>query len=638
MKANKKSKKMPQKASSNAKETRRQPLELTAKKLRWMWLLPVVALIAVAAVLLTYESNYLFRVQEMNLFLYTPLFFKQQLVVSGGILTYLGTYFTQFFYHQWMGVALLCLWWLLLMFVVKRTFNIPTKWALVVLIPVALLLITDVDLGYWLYYLKLRGHFFVATMGTTAAVTLAWAYRLLPKKFFLRTIFIVVAVAIGYPLLGFYGLLAALLMGILAWRLDDYSLLRRVIDSGVAIVAIALIPYIYYLTVYYQTHIINIYYTALPLFRIDQDYMVYYIPFYLLVAVLVLMAALYKRQRQTDVKKKALWCFAQLCLAAALIFGVYYSWYKDENFHTELSMYLDADNHQWENILTTYRDHDSNPSRLMWMMKNLALARLDRQGDEMYHYRNSDAAPEAPFGAHMAQCGGKLLYYNYGLLNYCYRWCLEDGVEYGWRVDYYKFMLKSSLMNGEYVVAKKYIDILSKTKYYREWAQQYEPMVKNPELVKKDKEFSTIMHLMPPVNELTSDQALVEIFLINHFANHDSDDPAFQEQAMIFALQTKDIGTFWSRFFRYAKNRQDAGKHMPKHIQEAAYLYGHLENKVDISKMPFDKDVIDSYNNFMTAAQQYKNLSEQEMKPFMYDRFGGTFYFEYFFTRDQRSY
>ena len=56
------------------------------------------------------------------------------------------------------------------------------------------------------------------------------------------------------------------------------------------------------------------------------------------------------------------------------------------------------------------------------------------------------------------------------------------------------------------------------------------------------------------------------------------------------------------------------------------------------SKMPFDKDVIDSYNNFMTAAQQYKNLSEQEMKPFMYDRFGGTFYFEYFFTRDQRSY
>ena len=637
MNTKKKDKKMPKKASSK-KEVRRQPRVLTDAKLRWLWLLPVAALVAVAAVFLTYESNYLFRVQEMNLFLYTPLFFKQQMVVSGGMLTYLGTYFTQFFYHQWIGVALLCLWWLLLMWILKRAFNIPAKWALVVLIPVALLLITDVDLGYWIYYLKLRGHFFVATMGTSAAVALAWAYRSLPKKYFLRTIFIVLAIAIGYPVLGFYSLLAALLMAILAWRLDDYIPLRSGIDTGVAILAGGLIPYIYYLTVYYQTNIVNIYYTALPLFRMDKDYMVYYIPFYLLVAILVVMAALYSRRRQADVKKKVVWGLAQLCLAVVLIGGVYHFWYKDENFHTELSMYCDADNHEWENILTTYRDHDCNPSRLMWMMKNLALARLGRQADEMYHYRNGDAAPNIPFSAHMAQCGGKQLYYNYGLLNYCYRWCLEDGVEYGWRIEYYKYMLKCSIMNGENVVAKKYIDILSKTKYYSDWAQKYEPILKDSTLMNKDEEFSVITHLMPPINELTSDQALVEIFLINHFSTHDSEDPAFQEQAMIFALQTKDIATFWNRFFRYAKNIQEGGKKMPVHIQEAAYLYGHLEDKIDISKMPFDKEIVDTYNDFMATAQQYKGLTEEEMKPLMYDRFGSTFYYEYFFTRDQRSY
>ena len=38
-------------------------------------------------------------------------------------------------------------------------------WTAVLLIPVALLLIMDVDLGYWIYYLKLRGHFFAATIG-----------------------------------------------------------------------------------------------------------------------------------------------------------------------------------------------------------------------------------------------------------------------------------------------------------------------------------------------------------------------------------------------------------------------------------------------------------------------------------------
>ena len=392
---NKDKKKMPQQASSKKKDTRkqkpRQPLLLTAKSLRWFWLLPVVALVAVAVALLTFESDFLFRVQEFNLFLYTPLFFKQQMVVSGGLLTYVGTYFTQFFYHQWMGVALLCLWWLLLMWVLKRTFNIPAKWALAVLIPIALLLITDVDLGYWLYYLKLRGHFFVATIGTTAAVSLAWAYRSLPNRFFLRTIFIVFAVAAGYPFLGFYALLAALLMAVLAWRLDDYRPLRSGIDTLTALMAIGLVPYIYYQALYYQTNLANIYYTALPMYRIDQDYMEYYIPFYLLVAVLVVMAALYRRQRQSDVKRPLLWAMAQLVLSAILIGSVYHFWYKDENFHTELSMYRDSDNHQWENILTTYRNHDSNPSRTMWMMKNLALSRLGRQADEMYHYRNGDA-------------------------------------------------------------------------------------------------------------------------------------------------------------------------------------------------------------------------------------------------------
>ena len=50
------------------------------------WLLPIVALIAVGIALVTYESDYLFKVQELNLFLYSKMFFEQQMVVSGGLL------------------------------------------------------------------------------------------------------------------------------------------------------------------------------------------------------------------------------------------------------------------------------------------------------------------------------------------------------------------------------------------------------------------------------------------------------------------------------------------------------------------------------------------------------------------------
>jgi len=52
---------------------------------------------------------------------------------------------------------------------------------------------------------------------------------------------------------------------------------------------------------------------------------------------------------------------------------------------------------------------------------------------------------------------------------------------------------------------------------------------------------------------------------------------------------------------------------MPRHYQEAAYLYGHLENKVDISHMPFDQEVKDSYQRFMEFTQQCAGMTEAQM-------------------------
>lgn len=598
-------------------------------------LIPVAVLVALWVVMVNFESTLLFRVQEFNLFLYTPLFFKQCMVASGGLLTWLGSYFTQFFYHPWMGATFLCLWWALLMWLAKKAFNIPNKWAVLLLIPVALLAISDFQIGYWLFYLKARGYYFTATIGTTIVMALIWAYRSMPSKFFLNTLFIIISTVIAYPLFGFYGLLATLGMALITWRIEGMTISQRSINTLVALVAIVAIPLLCYRTLYHETNIVNIYWTALPLFRIDKDYYSYYIPFYLLVAFTVIAALLYKKHRQPDVKRIPLWFAIQTLTLIAIVFATYNYWYKDKNFHTELEINRCVENVDWDGVLDIARDWE-DPTRMMWMMKNLALFREGKQGDEMYRYKNGDKRCVAPFMVRLTQTGGKLLYLHYGQTNFCYRWCLEDGVEYGWKVEYYKFMLKCALLNNEMVVAKKYIDILKKTKYYAKWAEQYEPHTKNSELVKKDKELGPIIPMLSPKDVLTSDNTLIEIYLLNIFANDDSNNPIYQEQTLLAALQMKDIDMFWPRFFHYATLHQ--GKPMPKHYQEAAYLYGHLENKIDISKMPFDKDVVDSYNDFMATAQSFPGMTEEQMKPHMYDRFGGTFYFEYFFTRNQKSY
>ena len=141
-----------------------------------------IALALIAGAMLFFESDQLWKVQEKNLFLCSVLFLKEQLVVPGGMLTWLGTWFTQFLYYPWLGVMLLCAWWLLLMVIVKRAFRIPDRWSIVMLIPVAILLLTNMDLGYWIYMLKLRGHFFVTTIGTTAVAALLWAFRVVVTK------------------------------------------------------------------------------------------------------------------------------------------------------------------------------------------------------------------------------------------------------------------------------------------------------------------------------------------------------------------------------------------------------------------------------------------------------------------------
>lgn len=595
----------------------------------------VAALVAIAFCLLKYEGDYLWKAQELNLFLDTPLFLKQQMIEAGWLLMWLGCWFTEFFYHPWMGVSLLCLWWALLMLVMGRTFRVPLKWATLLLIPVAALLLTDVDLGYWLYYLKLRGHFFVATIGTTLAVSSVWLFRLLPQRFFLRQAYLVVSTAVLYPLIGFYGLLAALLCGVLVWRLDDASRTQRLLTSALALLSIAFFPLFYYNYVYCQTNIVNILWQGLPLFVIDQEYAAYYIPFYIIVATLVALALLYGRMTATAVKSPLKWGACQLLLIAALVYGVQRFWYKDYNFHKELAMQHHMADLDWEGVREEAAALDDEPTRAIVMMKNLALFRLGRQGDTMYNYRTGAKASDAPFPVSMVEVVGIPLYFHYGQYNYCYRWCMENGVERGWRAETLKFFIRCSLVSGETRVACKYLNLLKHTRYHGDWAAHYEALLDRKKL-QADPEFETVFHLTRCADVLSSDNTIVEKFLMTQFANQPSTDSLYQEQAVYAALWTKNIATFWRNFFPYAQGH--LGQHMPTHLQEAAYMYGQLEKNVDTSHMPFDPGIADTYRDLMQAAQQCAGMSDEGMARALYTRFGHTYYYDYYLIRNQKLY
>ena len=611
---------------------------LTEQRLRFYpLLLAVLALVAAMAVILSCESDFLFRVEELNLFLYSPLFFSQQLVAPGGLLSWAGSYFTQFLYVPWLGTLMLCLWCALLMWLTYKAFALSRWWSALILVPLVLVLLTDFDMGYWVYLLKLRGHFFITVIGMSVAVAAAWAYRLLPSRFGLHTVFMALAAIVFYPAAGFYGLLAVALMAVIGWRTPGRKLPWRIADTLLALVLIVFVPLLCYRWLFWQTNSSELWVQALPVFESGEPFTQYYWPYRLLAVFFVLLAATYgSRWTHRWVSRPLVWVPLQVLIVGGSAWGCYHYWYKDANFHHEVSMEAAIERLDWAGVLREAAEVKGEPTRMIWMYKNLALYRLGRVGDDMYNYRNGSAKPATPFNMPVVVQGGKQLYLYYGLPNYCYRWCMEDGVEYGWRAMYLKYLTRSALLNGEDLLARKYIDLLKLTRYHREWAQRYERFIGNKEALAKDPELGPVLPLMAHADLLASDQSVVETFLLTLLSSQEATNPLKSELAMAAALQQKDIPTFWRAFDGYVRTHPDGP--MPRHYQEAAYLFGMLEKQVDVSTLPFDASIPASYQEFMQMAQQLAGMKEEQLAEAMRSRFGHTYYFDYFLVRGLRTY
>ncbi len=236
----------------------------------------------------------------------------------------------------------------------------------------------------------------------------------------------------------------------------------------------------------------------------------------------------------------------------------------------------------------------------------------------------------------MQVIGGTFFYYQYGLLNYCNRMCMEMGVEFGWRPEFLKYMAKCAILEGDQQVARKYLGILRHTLFFDEWAQQMESLVGHPDAIAKDAGMEPITHMLHYKNQLTSDQGLIERFIMLQLAySTDVSDPYFQEQALLASLWVKDPNVFWARFYDYI--RLHPGTEMPIHYQEAAYLFGNLEGR-NLSNVPFDARVKDSFASFMQVASKYEDQDVGPVRETLYPLFGTTYYFDYYLMSNLQPY
>lgn len=544
-----------------------------------------------------YEPAFLYRVEEMSAFLFTEPYFNELFSVPAGMLSYMGCFFVQFFYYPILGATIYTALLFLVYVLTKRVFNIPARFSLVALLPVVMLVASNVQLGYWIFYLKLPGYFYVAVLGVIISLLAIWAFKKLPSL--LRLPFVAVWVFAAYPLMGVYASAAAVVMAVCALS-DSFAHRRGYMLAGLVVTLVALlvtfVPEFYY---YYYTTISSeyIYLAGTPSYQWTNaiyekvehettsrwfDVRFYWIPFFLLVITYIAFPVL-SSLRRYFAKKSLLPFYSSLVVVLFSSLFLYSHWFTDENFRVENKQNVAMWNEDWEAV-AEYAMEVKEPTRQIVLNRNIALLKLGRAGNEMFKYPDGSAEIIAPMAVHLTHTGGKMVYYQYGKFNFCYRWCVENAVEYGWRFEFLKHAVRSMMLSGEYVLAGRYINILKQSIFHRAWAEEQEQYLNNPDAIVANPDFAMPLYMTTYEDALSVDESFVEAFLTKDFKNITREpSPLYAEVALVNALTRKDRKAFWGLmdiYMRYNIQVDEQGRpkqKLPLCYQEAYILFKQLE-------------------------------------------------------------
>ena len=614
-------------------------------------ILPPLFFVVLWVVLSTYESALLFRINELSVFLFDGLFFEGMMSKPAGFLQYISSFLVQFFYYPALGAGVYVAMLYAVYRLVVNVFELPKNYSLLAMVPVLVLLAGNTQLGYWIFYLKQPGYWYMALVATLLLLLALWCFKRMNGV--LRMLFVVLWCIVGYPLFGAYALASALVMGIydVAYAMPlRRGLMIPVATLVAAIVAVIVVPQIYYFC--YTTICAEYLYGAgLPITQWVHYYVakvehetssywhciyLYWVPLMLLLLSFVGLCVLVALRKRLRASKKTEYVVAASVVAFAVSL-LWIFWYNDTNYRIENKQNRAMWECRWRDVANYARETDV-PTRQIVMNKNVALFKLGLAGNEMFSYPDGSSDILSPMAVHLTQTGGKMIYFQYGKFNFSYRWCMEDAVEYGWRIEYLKHAVRSMLLSGEYRLAQRYIDILKRTMFYRGWAEEMETYIKESSLIEKTNEFAMPLQLSCYPDALGVDESFVEAYLTKEFKYiPDGATPLFLEVALTSAMIRKDQKAFWYILERYLNECQP--EKLPKNYQEAVMLFLNLDKgkTVNVGSAFIDRFISKSVQRrldaFVAKTKKYKGMKETEMAPYFKDDYGDTYFYFYFFVR-----
>lgn len=634
---------------------------------RYLRYLPFLLALILWSVLTFKEHYYLKKVEDLSLFLFDSQFIVDSFSTPGGFLGLAGSFFTQFLHLPWLGALIWVAFLLISYKLTIRALRIPDELSPLALLPVALLVVFNMSLGYGVYIMREQDHFFVPVLGYITALIPLLAIRNI-KPLWGKILLIVVWTAAGFPLLGTFAFVGTLSAACYMLVEKEQSKTNRFTVFFIGLALIIVVPLILY-GCYTSYRLSDSWEMGLPVTSEEAWIRPVRIPLQLALLFIPVMSVA-SRLLKGKIANPVIQLSAYI-VAIAVVWGF---WFKDGNFHTELAMSDAVDRSDWQEVIDIYRKatvssarsdakayaartkkltnkDDSfmiddiidryekrffEPTRTMVMYRDLALLKMNRALDEAFSMKDGGRMQNSRTQIPMALQAGKQFYLQYGLVNMCYRWCLEDAVEHGWSYNTLKYITMHAITMQDGDLADKYTGKLGKTLFYRKWAESQKVLGSDPEAMAAAQPYKSILPLRCFEDRMTNDMGKTETFVINHFLNQQpaASTPEYDRAALFFAMRIQDIPTFWERLLYYVDSNDF--KTLPRSVQEAAFLYSSLEKRAN--SLPIDDKIKEGYDSFNRYVQSHPIRSMKESYYPYSQKFGKTYFYFYYFIRNLQTY
>ena len=561
----------------------------------------LLAFISFTLYILYLNQEVLYTAHDRSEFIFGTPFFHTLISKPFGLMQYVGAWLTQLFYDPAIGTSVLVVIWVLIYYVGTKAFRLQGSASALMLLPVACLLTSVVDLGYWIYVSTIRGYWFSQSVAYLAMILLLWTARQTPRKW--HMVWYLLGFCI-YPVLGWLALLFVLCLVLSekpAWR------------ELLGLIVLFFTASIWHTQLYSHLKLDDVVLAGIPRFITPNDISEHLsTPFWVLGAVSVFIPLCSRYLSKAFVPV--------LCAVAGIVFTSSLM-FRDQNYIDEMRMVRYAETDNWQEVLDI-AEKAPKPTTTMVFLKNLALMNEGGLLDRSFKMGNIGFPMYNPDSVHVSllSIASPVVYYNYGMINEAIRLDFEMAIQVGFSPFYLKTLSRCALAKGDKKLLDRYTTLLHHHPFYRNW----QPAPVTAKISELEKSYP---------DEITGVENS-DSYIVNSISEwHGVESKVASEQALFYAMISCDSHRFWPSLRNYLKLHE--GEIFPLHAQEAYILFIDKAPEEKRMMLPVEETVYNHYKQFCDALAKHvkpgKTLGQVAEE--MHQEWGDTYWYYNYFGR-----